>query len=550
MSLIPPSETLSVEFKSDRKTISDTVISEEVVALANTDGGDLYVGVEDDGSVTGAQPQHRDPIRMTAMIANKTVPPISVRSEILDEELPVLHVEVPRSLSIVATSSGKMLRRRLKEDGRPASVPMYPYEIATRLSDLGRLDYSAQPMPDSSRDDFDPIERQRLRRIISSSRNSDRSLLELEDEELEQALGLTTTVGDKQVSTLAGVLILGKETSIKRLAPSAGSAFQVLQGTDIKVNDEYGGGLLKTIERISEAIEPWNPVTEIPYGLFTDPVPAFDRRALREALVNAFGHRDYSILGNVRVLIDDTGITISNPGGFVEGVTVKTLLTAEPHGRNPCLMDALKRIGLAERTGRGVDRIFEGSLLYGRPLPDYSESTSTVVRLFIARSEPDLAFVSLLADESRKSGKPMPIQSLLVLDALKRMRRASVSDLQAEVDIQPARLKQTVELLTEAGLVEASGNGRSRMYHLSSHLYKSAGKGLEYVRQTDIDRLRYPELIMKLAESQGRVSTASVGELLHIDKNSAYYEIRKLVNEGRLRKEKNGPDAYYTPVNV
>lgn len=126
MSLIPPSETLSVEFKSDRKTISDTVISEEIVALANTDGGDLYVGVEDDGSVTGAQPQHRDPIRMTAMIANKTVPPISVRSEILDEELPVLHVEVPRSLSIVATSSGKMLRRRLKEDGKPASVPMYP----------------------------------------------------------------------------------------------------------------------------------------------------------------------------------------------------------------------------------------------------------------------------------------------------------------------------------------------------------------------------------------------------------------------------------------
>lgn len=49
---------------------------------------------------------------------------------------------------------------------------------------------------------------------------------------------------------------------------------------------------------------------------------------------------------------------ISNPGGFVEGITVDNLLTAEPYGRNPSLSDALKRIGLAERTGRGIDRIW------------------------------------------------------------------------------------------------------------------------------------------------------------------------------------------------
>lgn len=56
-------------------------------------------------------------------------------------------------------------------------------------------------------------------------------------------------------------------------------------------------------------------------------------------------------------------------------------------------MDALKRIGLAERTGRGVDRIFEGSLKFGRPLPDYSASNATNVSLFIARSKPDVGFV-------------------------------------------------------------------------------------------------------------------------------------------------------------
>lgn len=65
------------------------------------------------------------------------------------------------------------------------------------------------------------------------------------------------------------------------------------------------------------------------------------------------------MMGSVRVQINDEGLTISNPGGFVEGITLNNLLTAEPYGRNPLLSDALKRIGLAERTGRGIDRILK-----------------------------------------------------------------------------------------------------------------------------------------------------------------------------------------------
>ena len=77
-------------------------------------------------------------------------------------------------------------------------------------------------------------------------------------------------------------------------------------------------------------------------------------------------------------LVDEiVGMTISSPGGFIDGVTVDNLLTVEPHGKNPALADALKRIGLAEKTGRGIDRIYEGSIIYGRPWPDFSETTSS-----------------------------------------------------------------------------------------------------------------------------------------------------------------------------
>lgn len=549
--MIPEKETLSVEFKSDRRPIGDAVIVSEIVALANTEGGELYIGVEDDGTVTGAQECHRDSVRMEAMVANKTRPSVSVRATLEEEGLPVMRLEVPRSPSVVATSDGKIARRRLRENGEPECVPMYPYEISTRLSDLGRLDFSAQPVSDATRDDLDPAEMRHLRQLVQDNPASDKSLAGLEDWELERALRLTVRVGEEDVPTLTGLLMVGRQSSLERLVPTHEGVFQVLQGTESRANASYTQPLLYTIERLVEHIDPWNPITEVQVGLVSQPTPLFDRRAIREAVVNAFGHRDYSVLGRVRVQVDDDGLQVVSPGGFVEGINVRNLLTAEPHGRNPCLMDALKRVGLAERTGRGIDRIYEGSLLYGRPLPDYTESDSTKVSLFIARSEPDAEFVRLLAEERERRGTALPLSSLLVLDALKRNRGCTADELAEEVDIPSGRLKGTLERLAEAGLVEATGSGRGREYSLSQRVYRQSDSAAEYVRQSGVDKARYPEMIMKLASQQGRVTTSDVMELLRISSSSAaYYEIRKLVGQGRLESVRAGRGSYYVPVSA
>lgn len=546
--ILPQKESLTNEYKSDQKTLSDNVIVEEVVALSNTDGGHLYIGVEDDGTVTGAQEVHRDPIRLTALIANKTVPPVSVRITLESNEPPFIHIEVPKSRSIVATSGGKMLRRRLKSDGSPESAPLYPHEITTRLSDLGRLDFSAQPVPEATLDDLDPLEIDRLRQLVQASPSSDHALFGLSDEELLQALGLTTRVEETQIPTLTGLLLVGREESLKSLVPTHEASFQVMQGTDIRVNQTSRKPLLYVIDKIVELIDPWNPITEIQIGPINQPTPDFDRRAIREAVVNAFGHRDYSMLGAVRVLMDDGGLQIASPGGFIEGISVQNLMTAEPRSRNPRLMDALKRVGMAERTGRGIDRIYEGSLLYGRMLPDYSDTSQTLVSLFIPRSELDVDFVRLLIEERERTGSQLSLQALLVLDVLKRHRRCNLDDFTNLVDIQQSKLKRTVELLCEAGLVEASGTGHNRSYMLSSKVYKTKGETKEYIRQTNIDKVRYPELIMKLANSQDHITTNDVAELLRIPENKAYYEIRKLCSAGRLESVKMGRGSYYKAI--
>lgn len=537
-------ENLLIEFKSDKKCLHDSEVIDAVVAFANTDGGDLYLGVEDNGEITGLHEKHMDTTRLAAFIANKTVPPVSVRVEYIEGEKPYIRISVPKRTSVVATASGKIQRRRLKADGTPENVPMYPYEISSRLSSLSLLDYTAQPVPDGQYSDLDSVERERLRNIIRAYRG-DSTLLELSDEELDKALQFVTMQNNVLVPTYCGILMIGKEQAVKKYIPTAESAIQIFSGTDIKVNQSFTLPALSAIDKITSYFNAWNSSEEMEIGLFRITVPDYDERAFREALVNAFCHRDYSILGRVRVQVNEEGMTISNPGGFIEGITVDNLLDAEPHGRNPALADAMKRIGLAERTGRGIDRIYEGSLLYGRMLPDYSQSTATMVKLFIPRGATDKEFIKLVSDEQKRMGRSLPIYSLLALNLLKQKGKISANEVANDLKLDENRVRITLESLINSGLVEVIGGSRGRQYMLSSKYYRQTKRPAAYVGQKDMDTIRHNELVMQLAKTKGSVSRADVEELFHLNSAQAYRVLKKLSNAGRLKLVGYGAGAKY-----
>lgn len=538
-------EDLTIEFKSDKNKLPDSDLVDAVVAFANTNGGDIYLGIEDDGEITGLHKSHQDIAQLAAFIANKTVPPIAVRAE-KSEDKQYLKISVPKSRSIVASSSGKIQRRRIKADGTPENVPMYPHEIASRLSDLSLLDYSSLCVPDAKYSDLDPVERERLRSIIRMNPQGEQNLLELDDEELDKALRLVADNNGQLTPTYCGMLLIGRTESLRRCVPTAEAAFQVMNGTNVVLNESFILPLLAAFEKMETYMNARNSEAEIEEGLFRISVPDYNKRAFREALVNAFSHRDYTMMGRVRVQMDNDGMTISNPGGFIEGVTIENLLTVEPHGRNTALADAMKRIGLAERTGRGVDRIFEGSLLYGKPLPDYSESTNVMVKLFIPKSLPDPNFTKLISEEHRATGESLPINSLLVLNALKRSRRATVNELAdfAHITVEKARI--TAERLVESGMLEPSGNGKSRCYTLSAKLYHADNNITGYIRQKGIDNVRYPEMVMQFAkENGGTITRGDVMELLHLTKSQAYNLLKKMVDDDKLDSKGTTRNAYY-----
>ncbi len=538
-----------MEFKSDRKGLPDTDLVAAVVCLANTEGGVLYLGVEPDGSIGGLLSAHRDMAGLAALISNRTNPPVSVRASIIVQDgVEVAKIEVPKSTRLVATSDGLIQRRLLKADGTPACVPFYPHEFISRQSALGQYDLTVQPVADCTIADLDPLERERLRRMIETYRG-DSALLGLTDDQLDGALGLVRQDGSARIPTYLGLLLLGKEEALRQRVPTHEVAFQVLEGTEVRVNRFWRWPLLKLFEELQREFESRIEEREVQVGLFRVAVPSVDRRSLREALVNALIHRDYSRMDTLFVRMEPDMVSISNPGGFVEGVTLQNLLTVEPKPRNPALADAIKRVGLAERTGRGVDIIYEGLLRYGRPDPDYSRSDSTSVVVRLSRSDADLDFVEMIVREENRRQTRLPLQSLLVLSRLRRERRLSSADLAEALNWQVSEARGAAEALVESGLVETHGTGRGRVYMLSAAVYRAQGQATAYVRQAGYDKIQQEQMVLKYAQSNGRITRGDVMQLCRLDEDQASYLLRRLASEAKLRLVGRGRGAHYVPVS-
>lgn len=532
---IPLRESLKVEFKSDRRRLSDADLVAAVVCLANTDGGDIYLGVEKDGTITGLHPEHQSVTGLAALIANRTIPSLGVRVTVIEEEgTKVARIEVSRSWRLVATSDGLLQRRRLMADGSPECVPMYPHEFASRQSDLGLLDYSSLPVTGASEADLDPVERARLRQFIDRF-HGDSSLLPLSDEELDGALRLATTEGGRRVPTVAGLLLIGKDRAIRDHLPTHEVAFQILEGMAVRANEFYRGPLLQVFERIELQTEPLFQGGEIDVGFFRVPLPHLDRQTFREALANAVIHRDYAMLGAVHVRREDDWLTISNPGGFVEGISRDNLLVVEPRPRNPLVADIVKRVGLAERTGRGVDRIYQGTLRYGRPEPDYSGSDRRGVVVRLNLGDADVPFVRFLQGEERRLGAPMPLDSLIVLARLRRERRIDGPEAAAAIQKGEPTARTVLEQLVEAGLVDPHGARQGRTYTLSARVYREFGQGADYVRQAGFDQIQQEQMVVTYVKRHGRITRKDVVDLCRIGPDQAKRLLGKLVRRGDLK---------------
>ena len=141
--------------------------------------------MEDDGRISGARPRHEtgatDPIRVQALIANRTRPSLSARVKVVSlEGQDILVIEVPVMRQPLGTSDGHYLRRAIGGDGKPSCVPFHFHEMQSLQADRGLLDYSALRLDAVGMDALDPLEFERYRRTIRENRTrGDDALLDL-----------------------------------------------------------------------------------------------------------------------------------------------------------------------------------------------------------------------------------------------------------------------------------------------------------------------------------------------------------------------------------
>lgn len=549
--LIDGGETLCTEFKSDRKNqLSDKIIYEDVVAFANASGGTYLIGVEDDGAVSGARSRHErktEVPKLKSAIFCNTVPPINTDIEVVPVRgMEVIVISIAPQPEICATRAGKVLLRVIGSNGKPENIPYYPQDQRSRKYDLSNSDFSGHAIIDASFDSLDPNEFDRLRKTITSLQGDTR-LLEFSDEELAKAMRLVESAHGRLVPNIAGLLLLGKEDALQKHLPTHQVYFQVIDDAgEVSRNEYFHCGLLKVISEIESRFNVYNKEKEVDSGLFRLPIPDYSPIGFREAINNALLHRDYSRNDAIYIQWYSDHIFISSPGGFPAGINIKNILVHEPKPRNTRLVEACRRINIVEQTGRGVDRIFMGQLRYGRPVPDYSRSNDTGVRIVLYGGRASLAFSQIIF-EFERSNRRLSLDELMVLNALFRERRVDAVRVADLIQKDNTAARTVLEKLMEQGFIEARGERKGRIYHLSSSIYHKLGKTIDYHRTRGVSECRSEAMVLEYLEKQDKIARPAVMELLSMTAEQASRLLHRLCVSGKIVMKGSKPRwVYYT----
>jgi ATP-dependent DNA helicase RecG len=543
--LIAAGETYTVEFKSDRPHLSDSELVEAAVCLANGEGGVLLLGVEDDGRVTGLSfaPGTVDPVRMQALLMNRTLPALSCQVEIrLVDGREVALIMVPKSPGPVGTQSGTYKRRAIRLDGRPECVPYSLADMMSRVVSVGAQDYALLPVHGLAWEDLDRTQFDVFRRLAAAG--GDTVLAELSDLEIARALRLVSPTASSPTPLMGALLLFGRESALRRFAPTHEVLFQVADHTDLSLNDDVTAGLFGAAQAVFARFQARNSYQEVATGLVHLRVPKIPERAFREAIANALVHRDYARMGPVRVMIDQAGVTITNPGGFVEGVGVANILE-QSRPRSPVLAEAFKRAGLVERSGLGVRRMFEDVVRLGRIAPDYSRSDSSSVSVRFDTANADLALARFFFQVEQRLGQPLALTDLLVLADLRREGQITVAKAASLAQLPTSQARAGLVRLVELGLVESRAARPGGTYHLSSGSVRELGRPSAVGGVDGTDRARAWDMILQYVRAAGSINRSQAAGLCGLAPTQATTVLRSMVASGALELRGSRRGSHY-----
>lgn len=467
-------EQQKIEYKSLQKIRTGEKgfkeLSTTCVALANAQGGQIMIGVEDKtrkpapNQIIPQEEANSAVTRLRGLCFNVGL----AVGDVCEDETGSQYFTItvfPSLHSYATTSDGKMYIRVADkcEPVRSEDIQRvgeekgaYQWELFTTMFEL------------------DDTTKSNLTKFANDIRQSDRvkqHIKQLDDMEIGEQYHLI----DGNKLTNLGVLWIGTAKQRSRICYPITVEYLVYDELENKTNKlEWRDNTLNPKELIQDIMDKAVELTysyEMPNGLFRKSVRYYNENLIRELLVNSIAHSSRTISNDITIKVHPGYISISNPGGLPLGITKDNILHTK-HRRNPNMIEILSALGLMEGEGSGYDFIYELDAIEAKKQPEI-DSTFNTVTVYQSAEITDKEVVRLMdyVDHNYQLSQ----KNKIAFGIIAREKRIAATDLSKILQLSAEeRLRSYIDNLDKSHLITKSGVKKGSYFQINPTLLRNA----------------------------------------------------------------------------
>ena len=425
-------ETENIEFKSQ----FTEEIYKEVIAFANTDGGIVYVGIDNDGNVIGLADVDQEYTRITNGIRDAIMPDVTMFVRFTIQDNKVVRIAVSEGANKPYYLKGK----GLKPSGvyvrqGTSSVPASPEQIRRMIKE-------------SDGDMFEEMRSMEQGLTFEAAAAAFKKYGVEFGPEKYRTLGVTQK-NDELYTNLA--LIISDQCAHTTKVAVFGDE----SNTTFKDNKEFGGSIFKQLEDTFAYLMLCNKTAATFKGLERIEKQDYPEGALREALLNALVHRDYSFSGSVIINVNDEKMEFISIGGLLPGLSIDDIRIGISQPRNKNLAEMFHRLHLIESYGTGIRKIYK--LYENCPLQPVIEATPNAFKITLPN-------MNAASDSVSEQGSAITPQMQKVLSFIAEHGQITDAEIQSLLGIKKTRAFTLIKQMREMGLVQLLGRGEEKRY--------------------------------------------------------------------------------------
>lgn len=499
-----------LEFKEAKNRYDFEKLVKYCAALANEGGGKFVLGISDQRPrhVVGSQ-AFGDLERTKAGLIER----LRLRIDALEIQHlggRVVVFDVPsRPVGMPIQYDGAYWMR-----GGEDLVPMTTDFLKRILDEVGP-DFSAQICTQAAMSDLAPAAISQFRSMWYQ-KSGNAALENISDEQL---LADAELVLDGQI-TYAALILLGTRQALGKHLAQAETVFEYRTSEisgPAQQREEYRQGFFLYQDDLSRQINLRNDVQHFQQGFFVFDVPTFNEIVVREAILNAVSHRDYRLGGSIFARQFARRLEVVSPGGFPPGINEDNILWRQAP-RNRRIAEVFAKCGLVERSGQGMNRMFEENIRESKPRPDFTGTDNYQVSITLQGDIQDPQFLRFIEQIGRERLAAFTTADFLVVDLVHREQAI------------PPDLKKRMTMLVDQGIIETVGRGKGTRYILSRSFYGFIGKRGVYTRKKGLDRETNKALLAKHIRDN-RQDGSQLDELAEVLPSLSKQQVQSLLRD-------------------